>query len=254
MQRRHFLSGAAAAALPAAAADSPKNAYFELRYFHLRTGPQNQRTSDFLHHCLLPAAERLQIGPLGFFSPTIGEESPFILALISYPSLEAFGSSRRRLMADKEYRQGWEAFNAAGMNYIRMENALLRAFDGLPHIAVPPSANRPPLVFELRTYESGNEEAGQRKIRMFNEGEIRIFQRLGFMPVFFGETLVGRNLPSLTYMLSYESMTARDRLWNAFGNDQDWQKLRAQPGYSDAEIVSNISNAILRPLAFSPIR
>jgi hypothetical protein len=30
--------------------------------------------------------------------------------------------------------------------------------------------------------------------------------------------------------------------------------LRAQPGLSDAEIVSNISNAILRPLPFSPIR
>ena len=74
------------------------------------------------------------------------------------------------------------------------------------------------------------------------------------MPVFFGETIVGRNLPNLTYMLCFESMAARDRLWNAFGNDQDWQKLRAKTGFSDADIVSNISNTILRPLAFSPIR
>jgi hypothetical protein len=55
-------------------------------------------------------------------------------------------------------------------------------------------------------------------------------------------------------MLSFENMAARDKLWSAFGADAEWQKLRSQPGYADAEIVSNISNAILRPLDFSPIR
>ena len=55
-------------------------------------------------------------------------------------------------------------------------------------------------------------------------------------------------------MLSYEDLASRDRLWKAFGADPEWQKLRAQPGLSDAEIVSNISNQILRPLNFSEIR
>ena len=32
------------------------------------------------------------------------------------------------------------------------------------------------------------------------------------------------------------------------------QKLRAQPGLSDAEIVSNISNTILRPTAYSQVK
>ena len=42
--------------------------------------------------------------------------------------------------------------------------------------------------------------------------------------------------------------------WRAFGSDPQWQKLRATPGLSDPEIVSNISNSILRPLPFSPIQ
>jgi hypothetical protein len=46
----------------------------------------------------------------------------------------------------------------------------------------------------------------------------------------------------------------RDKAWAAFGQDPDWQRMRALPGLSDAEIVSNISNAILRPLAGSDIR
>jgi hypothetical protein len=36
--------------------------------------------------------------------------------------------------------------------------------------------------------------------------------------------------------------------------DPDWKKLSSQPGLSDAQIVSNISNVILGPLSFSMIR
>ena len=46
----------------------------------------------------------------------------------------------------------------------------------------------------------------------------------------------------------------RDKLWRAFASDPEWQKLRALPGNADSEIVSNISNSILRPLPFSQIR
>jgi len=74
------------------------------------------------------------------------------------------------------------------------------------------------------------------------------------LPVFFGTTFVGRDMPNLTYMLAYDDLAARDKTWSAFGKDPGWQKLRATPGLSDPEIVSNISNAIVRPLAFSPIR
>jgi hypothetical protein len=89
---------------------------------------------------------------------------------------------------------------------------------------------------------------------MFESGEAGVFRRLGMSPVFFGQAMVGHNLPSLTYMLAFDDLAARERLWRAFGSDPEWQKLRAQPGLSDAEIVSNISSVILRPLAFSPIR
>jgi hypothetical protein len=256
MQRRQFMGAAASAglaAVPAAAAQ--QNAFFELRYYHMRNGSQTQRTADFLSKHFLPAAERLGIGPLGFFSAVVAEGSPFILALTSYPSAAAFAGSMERMASDREFQHGFDEYNSATeLSYTRMENSLLRAFDYMPSIAQPPAGSRPSRIFELRTYESNNVKAAQRKIRMFNEGEAAIFERLGMAPVFFGETLVGRNLPNLTYMLSFESMAARDKLWGAFGSDAAWQKLRAQPGYADAEIVSNISNAILRPLDFSPIR
>ena len=56
------------------------------------------------------------------------------------------------------------------------------------------------------------------------------------------------------YMLSYDDLAARERLWRTFGSDPEWKKMSAHPEMSDAEIVSNISNVILQPLMFSAIR
>ena len=89
---------------------------------------------------------------------------------------------------------------------------------------------------------------------MFNNGEMQIFERLGMRPIFFGETIVGPKQPNLTYMLSYDSLAARDELWHAFGSDPEWKKLSTQPELKDEQIVANISNVILRPLWFSVIR
>jgi len=137
---------------------------------------------------------------------------------------------------------------------MRMENSLLRAFDSQPAIAIPKPAEKGSHIFELRTYESNSYQAARRKIKMFDDAEAGIFRRLGMQPVFFGQTIVGRNLPNLTYMLTFDDLGARDRLWSAFGADAEWKKLRAEPELADALIVSNISNTILRPLPFSMIR
>lgn len=258
MNRRHFIQSAASAGIAAApaAAAGGRNAIFELRYFRLRNGSQTRQTTQFLSKYYLPSARRAGAGPFGFFNAVIAQQSPFTLALVSYPSLNAVGEVHEKMMDDKEFRKGFDEYNSMSeLSYIRMENSLLRAFDGVPSILVPPSdAKREPRIFEMRTYESNNVKASLRKIKMFNDGEIQIFKRLGMQPVFFGETIVGRNLPNLTYMLSFNDLAAREKLWKVFGSDPEWQKIRSVPDVADAQIVSNISNAILRPLPFSDIK
>ena len=253
MKRRHFLTTTPAGL---AAADPPKNSLFHLVWFYMRTGSQVERTTQYLNAVFLPAARRAGLGPIGFFSPVIGERSPYILSLVTYPSFAAMETVHAHFADDQEFAKGWDAYNnIADPAYVRMESTLLRAFDGMPSLVAPPSdAQRAARIFELRTYESVNEKASRRKMKMFEDGEIGIFRRLTMTPVLFSQGIFGRNLPSLTYMLAFDDLAARDRLWRAFGSDPEWQKLRAQPGLSDAEIVSNITNTILRPLAFSPIR
>ena len=125
----------------------------------------------------------------------------------------------------------------------------------MPSVEVPPAAQgNKPRIFELRTYESHSLKARRMKLQMFGElGELAIFRRTGLRPVFFGDNLIGDRLPSFTYMLTFDDMAAREKNWAAFIGDPEWLTLRAKPGYTDPEIVSNIISIILRPTAYSQI-
>jgi hypothetical protein len=257
MTRRKSLIAvpAAAAALPAA---GRAPSILELRYFQLRNGSdmQSQRAGDFVKQTFMPALSRAGGKVHGVFSNLIAPNGPFILVLSSFSSMAVFDSSMDKLNADKQYMKELEALDAkGGLSFVRMESNLLRAFPTMPDVEGSATEGKPARVFELRTYESNSPVTLQKKIRMFEEGgETAIFRRVGLTPVFFGETIAGQHMPNLTYMLVYDNLAAREKNWAAFVSDPAWLKLRATPGLSDAEIVSNISNTLLRPLPFSPIR
>jgi len=54
-------------------------------------------------------------------------------------------------------------------------------------------------------------------------------------------------------MLVFESMAERDKNWAGFASDPEWKKLSSTPGFTDPEIVTNISNTFLRPTSYSQI-
>ncbi len=256
MNRRGFMSLSAAGLAGAASAAASKNELFHLLYFYMRQTNQTPRTQKFLSEVWLPAARRAGISKVGVFSPMIGPNSPYHLVVASYPSFAALEAISDQFSNDKEYRQSFEAYHSIqDPPYMRLESELLRAFDGSPSLEMPPTdPNRPARVFELRTYESLTEVSVRRKAKMFDDGEARIFRKVGMTTVFFGIAVFGSNLPKLTYMVGYDDMAAREKAWSAFGADPEWKTLSAQPGLSNAELVSNVSNTILRPLPFSPIR
>lgn len=258
MTRRKFVPALAAGGALAAQAEGKAQSIYEVRTIRLRNTQDNQRSRlvDFLEHAAVPAFARAGIGPCAYFASMIAEETPFLLTIASYPSLGAMEQMRAKLSADPEYKKALAAYNSQpGLNYERIDSFLGRAFPSAPEMILPgDTAGRSGRVFELRRYESNNASTLARKIKMFESGEIDIFRRLGMRPVFFAETIVGAKMPNLVYMLSYDDLASREKLWKAFGADPGWQKLRSTPGYSDAEIVSNISVSMLQPLPFSPVR
>ena len=124
----------------------------------------------------------------------------------------------------------------------------MHAFTGAPRVEIPRSGER---IFELRVYESHSEWKAQLKIEMFNAAELAIFEKVGLNHVFFGEALVGPNLPNLTYMLGYRDMPEHDQAWKAFLEHPDWIALKEQERYRDT--VSKIINRFLQPTSYSQI-
>jgi hypothetical protein len=264
MKRRTFLKASLAApalagTLEASAAEKPTAAreFYELRLYRLRRGPKQKVFDDFYRDAAIPAMNRIGLGPIGVFGVMYGPDSPTMYVLVPHKSLDSLATTAERLRADAEYSKAGAAFIDSTPNhpaYIRVESSLLAAFESIPKLEVPlATGEKKSRIFELRTYESHSKRANKKKIEMFNTGEIAIFRRTGLQPVFFGETLIGSKLPNLTYMLVFENMTARERNWGMFASDPEWRKLSSMPGYTDPEIVSNISNIFLRPTPYSQI-
>lgn len=232
--------------------------FYVWRQYVVRTGTQPQRIAEFLKGAAIPALNRLGHKPIGVFEVVAGVPSPSMFVLTPSASLAEIAAIELGLERDTEFMRAADAYvNAPATDpfYVRQETSLLSAFPNVPRIVVPAAtATGGPRLFELRTYESHNERAHRMKMRMFTEmGETEIFRRVGLTPVFFARTVIGPRMPNLTYMLVHENLAAREKNWAAFGGDAEWKKLRSTPGYSDAEIVSNITTVFLRPAPYSQI-
>jgi len=230
--------------------------YFEFRQYRLHTGSKKNLLGNFLRKVGIPAMNRIGIGPVGVFNAVYGPSSPTLYVMLVHKSLDSVANSSERLLADDKYRKDGADFVNASLSdtaYVRVESSLMVAFKDMPQLSVPKQKleNRS-RIFELRTYESHSIKASKKKIEMFNEGgEIAVFNETGLSPVFFGETIVGPQMPNLTYMLVFDNLTDRDAKWKVFGGSPAWKKLRSDPQYRDT--VSNITDIILRPTGYSQI-
>jgi hypothetical protein len=264
MNRRTFvassLAAVAASAVEPALGQRNRPAgreYYEIKTLTFASEAARERYSQFMKDAFVPAAKRIGLGPVGGFTVDGKPEDLSMTILLSSPSLDALMGVEHRLLSDAEYLKAGAAvldLPATDAPYTKSESSLLIAFAGHPRMQPPKeAAGNQPRVFELRTYESHSKKANLKKIEMFDQGETGIFQRAGFQPVFFGETLVGPQVPNLTYMVTYPAVAERDKFWKAFLADPEKARLFAIPEYNDKLIVSKIRSVYLRPTPWSQI-
>jgi hypothetical protein len=257
MERRAFVGSSVVAlgvSMSASAAEqSESRELFELRTYSLK--PCKRGVLDaYLSKAFIPAAKRLGCGPVGVFAEAAKEDVQKVFVLVIHKNAESVAALPSKLAADAEYTKAASDFlaaKAADPVYHRIESSLLLAIGGVPRL-IPYDAAKPRL-FNLRVYESHNEQAAAKKIEMFEKGEIEIFKKVGLTPVFFASSVIGAAQPNLTYMLVFPDEAERQASWNRFRAHPDWLRLKAIPEYADKEIVSKITNYILTPAAYSEI-
>ncbi len=259
MERRSFVQaslltvGTLTAGQALAADTKPSGELYELRVYHLKAARQ-AILDDYLSKAFIPALKRYGIGPVGVFVDKVDADKVNVYVLIVHHSADQIATLSTRLAADEDYLKAAADYLATKPGdpvYSRVESSLLAAIEGMPKLAKPDSSK--PRILNLRIYQSHNERAAKKKIEMFNKAELEIFKRVGLTPVFFGETIIGSAMPNLTYMLVFPDEAGRSAAWGRFGGDAEWKKLSALPEYANKEIVSNITNKVLKPTAYSEI-
>ncbi|GET29630.1 NIPSNAP family protein [Prolixibacter sp. SD074] len=260
MKRRNFLRSAmvgaagtavSASVLGAGRASSSRKQFYELRDYELVRSERQEFLDQYFRYALIPALNRAGIEHVGVFSEIQAEHPARILLLIPYNSGKDFFKVKEEWAEDETFRKAAQKYNSLPADnyvYSRYTTYLLEAFSGFPEIKI---STGEPGIFELRNYQSYSEDAGRRKIEMFNREELALFNEVGLSPLFFGKVLAGDTMPSLTYMLSFNNMEERDALWKKFGESEGWKQMEDKPEY--ANTVSEIVNRFYEPLSYSQI-
>ncbi|MBN1999522.1 NIPSNAP family protein [candidate division KSB1 bacterium] len=260
IDRRNFLKASAALTAMAGVgnvvrADDKKQEYYELCFYRTADANKKKMLDRYLENALIPALGRMGLDRIGVFTNMDQPDDYSIYLLIPYPTLEIFAAVKPMLAVDKEYLITSKDYFAVPMDdpvFIRIQSTFYKAFQGMLVIEMPDqTAENKPRIFELRIYESHTEEKAAFKVDMFNSGEIQVMRDTGLAPVFYGEALVGENIPHLAYMLSASNRDAHKEHWGKFGAHPEWQRMKEMPKYKDT--VSKITNFFLKPTAYSQI-
>lgn len=230
--------------------------FYELRVYRLADAADESRVDAYLQKVLVPALHRSGIKSVGVFKP-VKEDTVYknrIYVMIPYKSLNELDKTASALQKDTQYQaDGSDYINASHTDpaYVRMETTLIKAFKFMPEPAVPNlKSAKQDRVYELRSYEGATEKLYQTKVHMFNEGgEIKLFTKLNFNAVFYGEVISGSSMPNLMYITSFENKADRDAHWNTFINDPEWKVMSKLPQYQNT--VSKNTQFLLYPASYS---
>lgn len=108
------------------------------------------------------------------------------------------------------------------------------------------------MLHELRVYHCAPGRLPA-LLNRFDTVTLGIWERHGIRQAGFWTVEIGDNNHDLYYLLEWETLAEREAKWAAFMADPEWQEKRAL-SEKDGPIVTNISNLILRPTAFSSVQ
>ena len=202
--------------------------YYEIRQYELPFNSPENILHEYFSKVLIPALNRHGVKNIGVFE-TLGDPIPKLVYLfIPYDDVYHYGNILKELSRDKVYlnsRKFYDSVPQSNKVYNRYNVSFLTAIDGLPKLIKP-----------------------KRKSNIF---ELRIFDDTGLYSVFFGEQISGSLMPSLTYMLAFESMEERNANWKKFSADPNWKRISKLDKYSNT--VSDIKRTFLIPLNYSQL-
>jgi hypothetical protein len=234
-----------------AAPGADRTRYYLMQTFYLRNGTQVGRLHEYLGNSLIPSLVKSHPGPKISLEAVVATHTPQAVFISGHRSVEEALALREAMAAAKGFAE-WESGPEAP--YEHYTSTLLQAMEYSPEVAMPAELPKKPRIFEIRQYHSPTWRQLGLLHERFSGPEIAIFHRTGIYPILYTQTVLGPNIPNLTYVIPFESLAAREKAWDAFGADPEWQKVRKESIDRGGQIASVNSISLYRAAAYSPVR
>jgi len=228
-----------------------QNEIYELRVYEMEFSKPANILHDYFEKALIPALNRQGVNNVGAFEESGDALPKKIYLLISYKNMQAHQEVSDALEKDSQYKLDAKAYWSTPPDktaFKRLESTFIRSVSGFPNLVKPADDSE---LFELRIYESHNEDALRRKVKMFNDSEFGIFEDVGLNTVFFGANISGDQMPCLTYLLAFKDLEEHQQAWSKFGPHPEWQRIIKLEEYKDA--MNDITRVFLKPLKYSQL-
>tara|TARA_A100001037_G_C14793795_1_gene475808 strand:+ start:240 stop:566 length:327 start_codon:yes stop_codon:yes gene_type:complete len=108
------------------------------------------------------------------------------------------------------------------------------------------------MLYELRVYDCVPGRLPD-LLNRFENITLDLWQKHGIKQAGFWTTAIGESNQTLYYMLEWESLADREKKWDAFQNDEEWIRKRAETE-KNGTLVASVSNSILQPTSFSSVK
>ena len=272
MKRRQFLTtacvaGMAAASMRTVQAAEPSGSPRFLD-FRMITAPNAQRLEALVKQngaLTIPTINKYGVSPVGLFvadSLLNSKERNYdkkydnvMFALTVHRTFDSTQVLAEKMRGDTQYRESLAALSEGATSknpmFTAHERMLLRCFPEFPEVKVP--SQNPNRILQLRMYRSHNFDRNRAKVHQIasEDGALKLFEECGIKTVFMSTTLYGAFMPSIIFMLCFESEEQKNDAWAKFVNHPGWKKLAADPAYADT--ATEIINIFLKPAPGSQI-
>lgn len=257
MDRRKFLWGSLAVPVAGAFASDVANERrcVEMILFNSQIGQAWAGLESWAKDVFTPFLTKSGFPAWGCFTLELGVGTPQLMLLIEHESVGRMYQRWAEIRSGQEFNEVVRKLDEGKVPaFDSEEKRLLLLTPYSPSLVEAKGKQQSPRFFELRVYHSPTYRQLKAVHERFSGPEIKIFHRVGINPVLFAEPLYGPDLPNITYLTPFASLDAREKAWKAFGEDAEWQRVRAESIAKAGDIVVRTHRLIYRAASYSAIQ
>jgi len=260
MDRRSFVEAVSGMGLLASAGSAQTSAQSKTRIYMMETyyfkqGSQPARFHEYMSKAALPALSKVHSGPKLVMDALVGPHTPQTIVILGFQSVQELWAVRGKLNLDQELDKAYQEWQSGPeAPFEQQVNTLLESTDYAHEmVALDPPPGKP-RIFELRVYHSPSYRTLKSLHERFAGPEGKLFHKSGIHPILYSSTVIGPNMPNLTYLTPFEDLATREKAWDTFGSDPEWLKVRQDWITKNGQVTTHNEILLYRATAYSPIR